>query len=148
MEVHESVSAILKEKGGQVSTVRPDCTVYDALVLMAQNEIGSILVMEDSRLVGLFSERDYARKVALHGRSSKETIVKEVMVSPPITVSPDCSIAEAMRIMTESRVRHLPVVDKDGATVGIISIGDAVKWIISSQEKTIEHLQSYIAGNF
>ena len=148
MEVHEGVSAILKEKGGQVSTVRPDSTVYDALVLMAQNEIGSLLVMDNGRLVGLFSERDYARKIALHGRSSKETAVKEVMVSPPITVSPDCSIAEAMRIMTESRVRHLPVVDKDGATVGIISIGDAVKWIISSQEKTIEHLQSYITGTF
>ncbi len=148
MEVLDSVSAILKEKGGRIWTVHPNATVYDALATMAQNEIGSLLVMEDDRLVGVLTERDYARKIILMGRSSKETSVREIMETPPLTVRADCPITEAMRMMTESRVRHLPVVNKDDSPIGIVSIGDAVKWIIGSHEKTIEQLQSYIAGSF
>jgi CBS domain-containing protein len=147
MQVSELVSAILKEKGRTIWSIAPSATVYDALVTMADHEIGSLLVLEDNRILGLLSERDYARKIILLGRSSKETRVDEIMISPPITVTPNCSIEEAMRIMTDNRVRHLPVVGQNGEALGIISIGDVVKWVIDSQEATIEQLQRYISGN-
>jgi CBS domain-containing protein len=146
MEVLDGVSAILKQKGTNVWSVGPDATVYEALEKMSDQGIGALLVMKDSALVGLLSERDYARNIILKGRSSKETRVEEIMISPPLTVSPGCSVGEAMRIMTERRVRHLPVVDDSGAVLGIVSIGDLVKWIITSHEKTIEQLESYISG--
>ena len=146
MEVLDGVSAILKQKGTNVWSVGPDATVYEALEKMSDQGIGALLVMKGSALVGLLSERDYARKIILKGRSSKETRVEEIMISPPLTVSPGCSVDEAMRIMTERRVRHLPVVDDSGAVLGIVSIGDLVKWIITSHEKTIEQLESYISG--
>jgi CBS domain-containing protein len=147
MQVLDSVSVILKQKGEKIWSITPEATVYDALVTMAEKEIGSLLVRQGEKVVGLLSERDYARKIILLGRSSKETRVAEIMVSAPVTIAPDCPIDGAMRIMTDSRVRHLPVIDKRGAALGIISIGDVVKWIIASQDATIEHLQSYIAGN-
>jgi CBS domain-containing protein len=146
MQVLDSVSVILKQKGEKIWSIAPDATVYEALVTMADNEIGSLLVKDGPKVVGLLSERDYARKIILLGRASKETRVNEIMISPPITVAPDCTIEEAMRIMTNSRVRHLPVIGPDRTALGIISIGDVVKWIIASQDATIEHLQSYIAG--
>ena len=146
MEVFDRVSMILKQKGTQVWSIAPDATVYEALQLMANKGIGALLVMKDGKAVGVLSERDYARKVILKGRFSKDTQVSEIMSSPPITVSPDCSVEEAMRIMTESHFRHLPVVGADGAVVGMVSIGDLVKWIITSQEHTIEQLHSYIVG--
>jgi len=146
MEVLDGVSAILKQKGTNVWSVGPDATVYEALEKMSDQGIGALLVMKDSALVGLLSERDYARNIIIKGRSSKETRVEEIMISPPLTVSPSCSVGEAMRIMTERRVRHLPVVDDSGAVLGIVSIGDLVKWIITSHEKTIEQLESYISG--
>jgi CBS domain-containing protein len=146
MEVPDRVSAILKQKGGAVWSIAPKSTVYDALVLMADKEIGALLVMDGGRVAGVMSERDYARKIILKARSSKETRVDEIMMSPPITISTDCTVSEAMRIMTEHRIRHLPVVDSGAAVLGMISIGDLVKWIITSQEETIEHLHSYIAG--
>ena len=147
MEVPDRVSVILQQKGGQVWSIAPDATVYDALVLMAREEIGALLVMDGARVVGVLSERDYARKIILKARSSKETHVNEIMKSPPITISDDCSVSEAMRIMTEHRIRHLPVVDTSGALLGMISIGDLVKWIITSQQQTIDQLHSYISGS-
>ena len=146
MEVPDRVSMILKEKGGQVWSIVPNATVYDALELMATKEIGALLVMEGGQPVGVISERDYARKIILRGRSSKDTEVREIMISPLITISPDCSVNEAMRIMTENRIRHLPVIGAEGGVRGMVSIGDLVKWIITSQEETIEHLHSYITG--
>jgi len=146
MEVLDGVSAILKQKGTNVWSVGPDATVYEALEKMSDQGIGALLVMKDSALVGLLSERDYARNIILKGRSSKETRVEEIMISPPLTVSPGCSVGEAMRIMTERRVRHLPVVDDSGAVLGIVSIGDLGKCIITSHVKTIEQLESYISG--
>jgi CBS domain-containing protein len=144
MQVVDPVSGILKGKGGQVWSISPSATVYEALQLMAAKEVGALLVMEGSQIVGLLSERDYARKIMLMGRSSKETEVSEIMAQA-MTVRPNCSVDEAMRMMTENRVRHLTVVD-GGKVVGMISIGDLVKWVITSHEKTIEQLQSYIAS--
>jgi CBS domain-containing protein len=146
MEVHDSVSAVLKQKGGRTWSIAPEATVYEALETMASREIGSLAVMAGEQLVGLLSERDYARKIILKGRSSRDTKVDEIMISPPITVGSDCSVDQAMRTMTEHRVRHLPVMAANGALLGIVSIGDLVKWIITSQEKTIEQLHSYISG--
>ena len=114
---------------------------------MADKGIGALLVMEGDKLVGLLSERDYARKIILKGRASKDTRVDEIMIPSPIAITPDRSIGDAMRIMTESRVRHLPAVDARGTVLGIVSLGDLVKWVISSHEETIEQLQSYIAGS-
>jgi CBS domain-containing protein len=148
MEVRDPVSGILKGKDGPVWSIAPGATVYEALELMADKEIGALLVEEGSEIVGLLSERDYARKIILMGRSSRTTTVGEIMVSPPITVLPDCSVDEAMRAMTQNRVRHLPVLNRSGKALGIVSIGDCVKWVITSHEKTIEQLHSYIAGQF
>jgi len=147
MQVLDPVSAIIKQKGAQIWSIAPNATVYDALAVMADKEIGCLLVMDGNKLEGMLSERDYARKVILRGRSSMETRVDEIMISAPITVLPDCSIDEALRIMTESRVRHLPVIGTNGTVSGIVSIGDLVKWIITSHQETIEQLQTYIAGN-
>lgn len=146
MKVLDSVSAILKEKGKQIWFIAPGATVYEAIETMANKGVGAVLVMEHGQIVGVLSERDYARKIILKGRSSRETLVREIMNSPVITVGPDCPVDEAMRIMTEHRIRHLPVLDGDGTVAGMISIGDLVKWIITSHEKTIEQLESYISG--
>jgi CBS domain-containing protein len=145
MEVFDGVSAILRQKGGRVWSIGREASVYEALERMSEEGIGALIVMESGALVGLLSERDYARKIILKGRSSKETKVEEIMISPPLTISPACSVDEAMRIVTEHRVRHLPVVDGAGTVLGIVSIGDLVKWIITSHEKTIEQLESYIS---
>ncbi|HEX4164072.1 MAG TPA: CBS domain-containing protein [Bryobacteraceae bacterium] len=147
MEVLDRVSAILQQKGGEIWTIGPGETVYDALALMASKQVGALLVTEGAELVGVLSERDYARKIILKGRSSKETKVREIMASPAVTIPMDCSVDQAMRIMTEHRVRHLPVINKAGGLAGLVSIGDLVKWIITSQEETIQQLHSYIAGN-
>jgi CBS domain-containing protein len=146
MEAFDPVSAVLNRKKGPLWTIAPGATVFEAVSLMAEQNVGALLVIDDGRLAGLFSERDYARKIILMGRSSKETEVREIMVSPPITITDFCSVKEAMLIMTEHRVRHLPVLRSDGALSGLVSIGDLVKWIITSQEAVIEQLQSYIAG--
>ena len=147
MQVLDRVSEVLKRKGGQIWSVNPKATVYDALRIMADKNIGSLLVLDGDNLAGLLSERDYARKIILKGRSSKDTTVGEIMISAAITIAPDCSVDGAMRIMTENRVRHLPVISHNGSISGIVSIGDLVNWIISAHEETIEKLQSYIAGN-
>jgi len=147
MELLDTVESVLGKKKKGIYTISPDASVYDALVLMAEKEVGALLVMRGNDLVGVISERDYARKIALMGRSSKETDVSEVMSSPPMTVSPRATVTECMQLMTDKRRRHLPVVD-NGVVVGIVSIGDLVNWIVSSHEKTIEQLHGYIAGAY
>jgi CBS domain-containing protein len=142
------ISEVLRRKGHDVASVRPDQTVYEMLELMTQRNIGAVVVLEGggehARLVGICTERDYARSVVLLGRSSKDTLVREIMTPDPIVVSPSSRVRECMAIMTERRVRHLPVV-KDGQLVGLISIGDAVKTIMDEQEALIADLESYIS---
>ncbi len=139
------VTGILKTKGHDVWTVPPGSTVYNALQVMADKNVGALMVLERDKLVGVFSERDYARKVILKGKASKETLVSEIMSMDPVWVGPDQTIAACMDLMTEKRIRHLPVLD-EGRLVGVISIGDVVKSIISEQEFTIQQLEHYITS--
>ncbi|MBX3685264.1 MAG: CBS domain-containing protein [Rhodocyclaceae bacterium] len=141
-----SVGQILERKGNKVFCTQPDTSVLDALGMMAENDVGAILVTEGSRLVGIFTERDYARKVVLHGRSSRDSKISELMTSNVLTVSPSQTLDSVMQMMTENRIRHLPVVDH-GALVGIVTIGDAVKAVMAEQAATINHLASYISGD-
>jgi CBS domain-containing protein len=145
MKLSDSVDSILKQKPGNVWSISPDQSVYEAIREMADKQIGALLVMSQDALVGIISERDYARKVILMGRSSKNTTVKEIMTSRVVCVTPAHTVDECMALMTEHRIRHLPVM-KDQKVVGILSIGDLVKWIISEQEATIRHLEHYITG--
>jgi CBS domain-containing protein len=146
MKVLDTVESILREKRGEIWSINPDSTVYEALQIMSEKEIGALLVLEQGHVVGILSERDYARKIILKNRSSRDTKVREIMNAPAITITPACTVDEAMQVVTERRIRHLPVVDAKGFVLGIVSIGDLVKWIITSHEKTIEQLQSYITG--
>lgn len=146
MQILDRVSMLLQQKGSTVFSVPSDASVYSAIELMAEKGVGALLVIDDGRLVGIVSERDYARKIILEGRSSKDTFVREIMTAPPITIDCDTSVDQAMRIMTEKRTRHLPVVNTDGHVAGILSIGDLVKWIVTAQDRTIAHLEQYIAG--
>ncbi|MCI0419605.1 MAG: CBS domain-containing protein [Acidobacteria bacterium] len=141
------MNSILRSKGRQVWSVSPNTSVFDALAMMADHEIGALLVISDNRPVGIFSERDYARKVILQGKSSKLLQVQEVMASPVISVALHNTVDDCMNVMTDSRIRHLPVVDQD-RVVGIVSIGDLVKWIITAQDETIHQLENYIAGKY
>ena len=139
------IREILSHKGNQVWSVPPETTVFDAIKMMAEKNVGALLVTTEGRLAGVMSERDYTRKVILKGRSSKETPVREIISGKVITVSPDHSVEECMRLMTEHRIRHLPVLQ--GSTIlGVISIGDLVNSIISSQNSAIEQLETYITG--
>jgi CBS domain-containing protein len=147
MAFKETVRSVLKSKGGAVWSVSPETSVFDALLLMAEKEIGALVVVSEGRLVGMFSERDYARKVILHGKSSRNTLVREVMTSLVVTVTPEQNVQECMRIMTHHRIRHLPVLNGDRLE-GVISIGDLVNSIISAQAETIHQLSSYIAGKY
>jgi len=147
MKCIHSIRGILEEKGSQVLTVSPDTRVFDALGLMAEHDIGAVVVMEDGQPVGMFSERDYARKVILQGKSSRGIAVREVMQTPVLSVHPGQTIDECMSIMTYSRVRHLPVIDGE-RMVGLVSIGDMVKWLISAQDDTIHQLENYIEGKY
>jgi CBS domain-containing protein len=139
------VNDILNQKGRQVWFVTPDTTVYDALSLMADQDIGALLVIENGKLAGIFSERDYARKVILQGKSSKLTPVKEIMSNRVFYVRPVDTISYCMALMTEEKIRHLPVM-RDDRLEGIISIGDVVKGLINDQEFTIEQMERYITG--
>ncbi len=142
----KSAAQILKSKPEQaVETVTPSTTVFDALKRMAEKNIGALLVMEDAKIAGIFTERDYARKIILLGRSSKETLVRDIMTFPVMVVRPDQSNEECMALMTDGRMRHLPVVD-NGKLIGLISIGDLVKDIISEQKFVIDQLKQYITG--
>jgi CBS domain-containing protein len=140
-----NVRDILREKGAAVYSISPDATVYDALKLMAEKNVGALVVFDQDRIVGMISERDYARKIVLRNKFSRETKVKEIMTAEIIIVTPAVDLEQCMRLMTERRLRHLPVVEKD-RMVGIISIGDIVKGIIEHQEFIIGQLESYIKG--
>lgn len=140
------ISSLLHHKPAALWSVTPETTVFDAIKLMAEKNIGALPVLAaDGRLVGVFTERDYTRKVALAGKSSKETHVREIIAAEVVTVAPEDSVENCMKLMTEKRVRHLPVVN-GGKVAGIISIGDLVNWIISTQNATIEQMERYIAG--
>ena len=140
-----TVRHILEGKGGQIWSVSPDTTVYDALKLMAEKNLGAVLVLSGNKLMGIFSERDYARKIILKGKSSRETAVEEIMTPDVVTVEARNSIEECMGLMTNKRIRHLPVIENE-KIVGVVSIGDIVKAIISEQEYTIKQLENYITG--
>ncbi len=147
MECNDPVRSVLHSKGWRVYSVPPETSVLTAVRMMADKDVGALTVIEQETLVGLFSERDYARKIILQGRVSRETLVYEVMTSPPITVTPEESVDQCMQIMTRNRVRHLPVVEND-RVIGILSIGDLVNWMITAQAETIGQLHSYIAGSY
>jgi len=140
-----SIQQLLKNKGSAVWSTSPDATVYEALQLLAEKNIGMLVVLQDGELVGVVSERDYARKVALHGKTSMKTPVIEIMTEDVITVGTEGTVEEAMALMTKLHIRHLPVVDGK-KIVGVVSIGDLVKAIIADQEFTIDQLGKYISG--
>jgi CBS domain-containing protein len=140
-----TVRDVLERKGKEIWSIAPDASVYDAVGLMAEKGIGALLVIEDERLCGIVSERDYARKVVLRGRSSSETQVRDIMTDRVLYVGQERSIEECMALMTEKRVRHLPVMEDD-RLVGILSVGDVIKAIVSQQEFIIEQLENYIKG--
>jgi CBS domain-containing protein len=147
MGLTDTVRAVLDHKGIGVCAVMPETPVYAALEIMADKDIGAVLVMEDADLCGIFSERDYARKVILQGKASRETTVGEIMTSPPVVATLDQSVDDCLRLMTDHRIRHLPVVSQE-AVIGVLSIGDLVNWIIRRQEEEIHHLHHYISGSY
>jgi CBS domain-containing protein len=147
MLVSGHIASILAQKKDRpVWSIAPEATVFEAIELMAQKNVGALPVLDNGHLVGIISERDYTRKVILKGKSSKEIAVKEIMTEQVLTVQPNTPVTECMRIVTERRVRHLPVMDKD-KLIGILSIGDLLKWTISAQELAIDNLERFLTGN-
>ncbi|HEU6448532.1 MAG TPA: CBS domain-containing protein [Verrucomicrobiae bacterium] len=146
MKTSVPISALLHHKGATVWSVPPEATVFDAIKLMADKNIGALPVISRGSLIGIFTERDYTRKIALAGKTSRQTFIKEILCDKIVTVEPNDSIEGCMRLMTEKRVRHLPVL-QNGEMVGIISIGDLVNWTISAQDATISQMEQYIAGS-
>jgi CBS domain-containing protein len=140
-----TVKNILETKGNTVYSIHPDRSVYDALELLEEKNLGCLVVVESEKLIGVFTERDYARKVVLKGKSSKETLVREIMTEQPIVVNPSTSVEVCMQLMTEKFIRHLPVME-NGRLIGLVSIGDLVRMIISDKDYLIDALRHYIAG--
>jgi CBS domain-containing protein len=138
-----TVRQLLQSKGGTIHSISPDASVFEALKLMAEKDVGALVVLENGRLAGIMSERDYARKVILFGKSSHELAVRDIMTDKVVTVRPGNTVDECMALMTNKRIRHLPVVEGD-RLVGLLSIGDLVKEVIAEQEQTIKQLESYI----
>jgi CBS domain-containing protein len=139
----KTVREVIEPKRPRLLTISPGATVYDALKTMADHDVGALVVLEQGRLIGVFSERDYARKIILHGKSSRETVVSEIMTTRVLWIGPDQTVDECMALMTDKRVRHLPVMERN-QVVGLISIGDVVKQVISEQRFVIEQLEQYI----
>lgn len=142
-----TLAVLLEMKGSAVYSIAPDASVLEAIQLMSERGIGAVLVMDGGALVGIVSERDYTRKVILQGRASKDTRVEEIMTSDVITATPELTLEQAMRMVTERRIRHLPVT-REGKVVGVVSIGDMVKTLLSLQKETIEQLKHYIGGGY
>lgn len=142
------ISDILKDKGHDVFSIAPDKTVYEAIEKMADKNIGALLVMDNQKLAGIISERDYRNKVILKGRRSKTTHVREIMTAEVYYITPEDTIDTGMQLMTNNKFRHLPVLDTDKNVVGVVSIGDLVKAIISKQKGEISHLRHYISGTY
>jgi CBS domain-containing protein len=147
MDVSGNIGAILGQKAGDIFSVTPEMTVHDAVAMMDEKNVGALLVMEGQQLVGMLSERDYTRKVMLRGKKSAETKVSEIMSSKLSVTHPNEGVEECLRLMTDKRIRHLPVLDGE-KVVGVISIGDLVKHVISCQSATIAHLENYITGGY
>jgi CBS domain-containing protein len=147
MEIAGSVGSILAHKGSAVWSIAPNSMVFDAIQLMADKNVGALPVVDNGQLVGMISERDYTRKVILKGKSSKDTAVREIMTQELVSVNAADSVSECMRVMTDSRIRHLPVMEGK-EMIGLVSIGDLVKWIISVQTATIDALEKYITGDY
>jgi CBS domain-containing protein len=147
MEVTGNIGAILNEKQREIFSISPNKTVFEAIQILDQKNIGALLVMEGDKLVGMFSERDYTRKITLHGKRSRETKVSEVMTTDVKLTQPNECVAACLRLMTDKRIRHLPVMEND-KVVGLISIGDLVKHVIASQSAAIAHLENYISGGY
>lgn len=144
-QLETTIGPLLRQKAGEVWSISPNASVYDAIKLMADKRVGALLVTDQERLVGIISERDYARKIILQEKSSKTTRVAEIMTAPVTFVSLQHTISDCMHIITEKRIRHLPVLE-NGTIAGIVSIGDLVNWIINEQQETIRHLEAYITG--
>jgi CBS domain-containing protein len=147
MKLYDPISEILERKGYEIWSVAPTAPIFEAVLRMSQARVGALLVLERGKLVGIISERDYARKVILEGRSSKETLVWEIMTTPVISVGPTATVDECMQLMTHHRIRHLPVLESQ-KPAGMISIGDLVQWIISAHEGMVEELSNYITGRY
>ena len=147
MNLDDTIGMVLKQKSQDIWSLDPEAWVYDAVEIMASKHVGALLVISDGTLLGIISERDYARKIILKERSSKQTRVKEIMTTPVIVVRPDHTVEDCMRFMTENRIRHLPVVENH-QVLGVVSIGDLVKWVVSAQAETIDQLQHYITGSY
>lgn len=139
------VSELIQSKGGNVWTVSPETMVFDAIQLMADKNVGALVVKENGKMIGMMSERDYTRKVVLKGKSSKTTPVREILSEKVVQVTPETTVQECLRIMSQSRIRHLPVLQND-ELAGIVSIGDLVNWVIQAQSTAIQQLQTYISG--
>lgn len=147
MEIQGTVRDIIQSKGNQVWTTSPESTVYEAIGLMGEKNIGALVAIEGEQVVGVLSERDYSRKVVLQGRTSRDTLVGDILSQPVVTIRRIDTIEKCMEVMTEHRIRHLPVID-DGDLVGLISMGDLVRWAMESQKSTILQLQGYISGDY
>ncbi len=147
MEIAGSVSSILQHKGAQIWSIGPKATVFEAIALMAEKNVGALPILAGEKLVGILTERDYTRKVILKGKSSKQTPIEDIMTGSLVVAGPNDSVTGCMKIMLERRLRHLPVMENE-KLMGIISMGDLVRWVISAQAATIDQLESYVTGGY